>query len=105
MRTIVYAPFYFALSGGYFARAGLAVELITSPDPSRTGHMLLEHAADVSWGGPMRVLQHHQADAACELDLLRAGRGGAIHSYLSDTGRTRRSASKICHDAACRGGM
>ena len=67
MRTIVYAPFYFALSGGYFARAGLAVELITSPDPSRTGHMLLEHAADVSWGGPMRVLQHHQADAACEL--------------------------------------
>lgn len=67
MRTIVYAPFYFALSGGYFARAGLAVQLITSPDPSRTGHMLLEHAADVSWGGPMRVLQHHQADAACEL--------------------------------------
>jgi NitT/TauT family transport system substrate-binding protein len=67
MRTIVYAPFYFALSGGYFARAGLAVELITSPDPSRTGHMLLEHQADVSWGGPMRVLQHHQADAACEL--------------------------------------
>ncbi len=48
-------------------RAGLAVELITSPDPSRTGHMLLEHAADVSWGAPMRVLQHHQADAACEL--------------------------------------
>jgi NitT/TauT family transport system substrate-binding protein len=67
MRTIVYAPFYFALSDGYFARAGLAVEAITSPDPSRTGHMLLEHQADVSWGGPMRVLQHHQADAACEL--------------------------------------
>ncbi len=65
MRTIVYAPFYFALSSGYFARAGLAVELVTSPDPSRTGHMLLERAADVSWGGPMRVLQHHQADAAC----------------------------------------
>ncbi len=67
MRTIVYAPFYFALSGEYFARAGLAVEVITSPDPSHTGHMLLEHRADVSWGGPMRVLQHHQADAACEL--------------------------------------
>jgi NitT/TauT family transport system substrate-binding protein len=67
MRTVVYAPFYFALSGGYFSRAGLTVELLTSPDPSRTGHMLLEGAADVSWGGPMRVLQHHQADAASEL--------------------------------------
>jgi NitT/TauT family transport system substrate-binding protein len=67
MRTVVYAPFYFALSAGYFARAGLAVELITSPDPSRTGHLLLEGAADVSWGGPMRVLQHHQANPACGL--------------------------------------
>jgi NitT/TauT family transport system substrate-binding protein len=41
--------------------------LITSPDPSRTGMMLLNGDADVSWGGPMRVLQHHQADPACDL--------------------------------------
>ncbi len=67
MRTVVYAPFYFALNRGYFARAGLDVALITSPDPSRTGAMLLNGDADVSWGGPMRVLQHHQADPACPL--------------------------------------
>ncbi len=74
MPTVVYAPFYFALSGGYFSRAGLTAELLTSPDPSRTGHMLLEGAADVSWGGPMRVLQHHQADRdplAHRLELSR----------------------------------
>jgi len=67
MRTVVYAPFYFALCGGYFTRAGLDIALITSPDPSRTGHMLLDDSADVSWGGPMRVLQHHQTDAMCGL--------------------------------------
>lgn len=67
MRTVVYAPFYFALHRGYFARAGLDVALITSPDPSRTGAMLLNGDADISWGGPMRVLQHHQADPACRL--------------------------------------
>ncbi|HUZ64386.1 MAG TPA: ABC transporter substrate-binding protein [Acetobacteraceae bacterium] len=67
MRTVVYAPFYFALNRGYFARAGLDVALITSPDPSRTGSTLLNGDADVSWGGPMRVLQHHQADPECPL--------------------------------------
>ena len=67
MRALGYAPFYFALAGGYLAAAGIAVELITSASASRTGAMLLEGAADVSWGGPMRVMQHHQADPACPL--------------------------------------
>jgi NitT/TauT family transport system substrate-binding protein len=29
--------------------------------------MLLEGAADIAWGGPMRVMLHHQADPACTL--------------------------------------
>lgn len=67
MRAFGYAPFYFALAGDFFAGAGVAVELITSPSASRTGAMLLEGAADVSWGGPMRVMMHHQADPLCPL--------------------------------------
>lgn len=67
MRAFGYAPFYFALAGGHFTRAGVEIELITSPSASLTGRMLLEGAADVSWGGPMRVMQHHQADPACPL--------------------------------------
>jgi NitT/TauT family transport system substrate-binding protein len=67
MRALGYAPFYFALAGGHFAAAGLEIELITSPSASRTGTMLLEGAADIAWGGPMRVMQHHQADPACTL--------------------------------------
>jgi len=67
MRAFGYAPFYFALARGYLAAAGIEIELITSPSASRTGTMLLEGAADVSWGGPMRVMQHHQADPGCPL--------------------------------------
>jgi NitT/TauT family transport system substrate-binding protein len=67
MRALGYAPFYFALAEGHFAHAGIEIELITSPSAGRTGTMLLEGAADVSWGGPMRVMMHHQADPACTL--------------------------------------
>jgi NitT/TauT family transport system substrate-binding protein len=67
MRAFGYAPFYFALAGGHFAAAGIDIELITSPSASRTGNMLLDGAADVSWGGPMRVMMHHQVDDACPL--------------------------------------
>ncbi len=67
MRAFGYAPFYVALAQGHFAQAGIEVDLITSPSASRTGAMLLEGAADVSWGGPMRVMMHHQADPECPL--------------------------------------
>jgi len=64
---VVYAPFYFALARGHFAGEGLAIELVTSPHPSRTVDKLLEGAADIAWGGPMRVLTHHQAAPASPL--------------------------------------
>jgi NitT/TauT family transport system substrate-binding protein len=67
MRALGYAPFYFALATGAFAAEELEVDMITSPSASRTGEMLLSGAADVSWGGPMRVMMHHQADPACPL--------------------------------------
>ncbi len=67
MRAFGYAPFYYALSKGYFERAGLDVTLITSPDASQTGRMLLDGKADISWGGPMRVMLHREADPDCPL--------------------------------------
>jgi NitT/TauT family transport system substrate-binding protein len=67
LRAISYAPFYYALAGEHLLRAGLDVELITSPSPSQTGRMLIEGRADVSWGGPMRVMLHHETDPACPL--------------------------------------
>lgn len=67
MRAFGYAPFYFALEGTFFQQAGIAIDHVTSPSASRTGDMLLEGRADVSWGGPMRVMMHHQKDPRCPL--------------------------------------
>ena len=67
MRAFGYAPVYFAVAKGQFKCAGLDIALITSPDASHTGHMLLNGNADVSWGGPMRVMLHHEMDRECPL--------------------------------------
>ncbi|MGH7210295.1 MAG: ABC transporter substrate-binding protein [Acetobacteraceae bacterium] len=67
LRTIVYAPFYFALSGAHLVDQGLAVTLVTSAHPSRTVETLLEGIAGIAWGGPMRVLVDHDSNPASPL--------------------------------------
>ena len=67
MRAVPYVPFYLALAGGYWEREGLAIEHVLSPATTNTPLMLLEGRADVSWGGPMRVMMHHDADPRCPL--------------------------------------
>jgi NitT/TauT family transport system substrate-binding protein len=67
MRAVPYVPFYLALAGGYWESEGLAIDHVLSPATTNTPLMLLEGKADVSWGGPMRVMMHHDADRACPL--------------------------------------
>src|SRR5438132_7238971 len=67
MRAVPYVPFYLALAGGYWKSEGLDIRHVVSPSTSRTASALLEGSADVSWGGPMRVMMHHDADPACPL--------------------------------------
>jgi NitT/TauT family transport system substrate-binding protein len=67
LRTVSYAPFYLAEEMGRYAEYGLEVETLISPKPSETALGLLEGRVDVSWGGPMRVLLHHDSDPACPL--------------------------------------
>ncbi|MGH8766379.1 MAG: ABC transporter substrate-binding protein [Burkholderiales bacterium] len=67
MRAVPYVPFYLALAGGYWQAEGLDIQHVVSPATSNTPLKLLEGSADVSWGGPMRVLMHHDADPACPL--------------------------------------
>jgi NitT/TauT family transport system substrate-binding protein len=40
---------------------------VLSPSTARTATGLLDGSVDVSWGGPMRVMMHHDADPACPL--------------------------------------
>jgi NitT/TauT family transport system substrate-binding protein len=67
MRAVPYVPFYLALAGGYWQTEGLDIHHVVSPATSNTPLKLLEGSADVSWGGPMRVMMHHDADPACPL--------------------------------------
>lgn len=67
MRAVPYVPFYLALAGGYWQSEGLDIEHVVSPATSSTPLKLLEGSADVSWGGPMRVMMHHDADPRCPL--------------------------------------
>lgn len=67
MRAVPYVPFYLALAGGYWQSEGLDIQHVVSPATTNTPLKLLEGSADVSWGGPMRVMMHHDADPACPL--------------------------------------
>lgn len=67
MRAVPYVPFYLAAERGDWARAGAEVRIETSPATSQTAAALLDGRADVSWGGPMRVMLHHDAGRDCPL--------------------------------------
>eukprot|EP01031_Cornospumella_fuschlensis_P047611 gene47610-biopygen38095 len=67
LRTPGYLPFYLCLHGGFWAREGLDVQVITAPATAETPRLLLSGQADAAWGGPMRVMMHHDADPACPL--------------------------------------
>ncbi len=67
MRTVVYVPFYLALQRGDWAEMGIDVAVQTSPSTPETAQGLIDGRADVSWGGPMRVMLHHDRDRDCPL--------------------------------------
>jgi NitT/TauT family transport system substrate-binding protein len=70
MRAVFYAPFYVAHEIDAYGREGLNVEMVTSASPAQTASALLQGDADVSWGGPMRVLLTYDQDPDCDLVLF-----------------------------------
>jgi NitT/TauT family transport system substrate-binding protein len=67
MRAVPYVPFYLALAGGYWKSEGLDINQVVSPSTARTAIGLFDGSVEVSWGGPMRVMMHHDADPKCPL--------------------------------------
>ena len=67
MRAVPYVPFYLALAGDFWRSEGLEINHVVSPSTTQTPAKLLDGSVDVSWGGPMRVMMHHDADPACPL--------------------------------------
>ncbi len=66
-RALFYAPFYAAHAIGAYAAAGVDVTLCASSDPASTAASLHAGAADVMWGGPLRVLLTHATDPASDV--------------------------------------
>lgn len=66
-RAVFYTPFYASVALDAYAAEGIDVRLETSSDPETTANALLTGEADVSWGGPMRVLDTHERDPDCGL--------------------------------------
>ncbi|HLH87485.1 MAG TPA: ABC transporter substrate-binding protein [Xanthobacteraceae bacterium] len=66
-RAVFYAPFYATQALGFYEREGLEVELVTSAAPGDAVPALLDGTVDLTWGGPMRVMRAHDADAGSPL--------------------------------------
>jgi len=61
-RAVFYAPYYATLIGGFFAREGVEIELVTSQAPGDAVPKLLDGSIDITWGGPMRVMKTRDQD-------------------------------------------
>jgi NitT/TauT family transport system substrate-binding protein len=66
-RALFYAPFYAAHALGVYEDEGLDVVLSGGDSPAVTATSLLSGEADVSWGGPMRVLYTYETTPDCDL--------------------------------------
>ena len=65
-RALFYAPFYAAFELGAYRAEGLDVDMITPDAASKGIEMLAAGAAQVSWGGPLRVILAHDKDPASD---------------------------------------
>jgi NitT/TauT family transport system substrate-binding protein len=67
LRAVFYAPFYAALALGAYAEEGVEVGFASAPSPGAAARSLFDGKADVTWGGPMRVMETYAIDPACDL--------------------------------------
>src|SRR5271165_4818041 len=67
LRGLFYAPFYVALAHDAYANEGVAVGFISAPETGTAATAIMSGEVDVSWGGPMRVMQTWQEDPHCDL--------------------------------------
>lgn len=66
-RAVFYAPFYAALARDAYAAEGVEVRVLPGLVPSLAKDSVLSGVAHLAWGGPMRILLAHDADAASPL--------------------------------------
>ena len=67
LRGLFYAPFYAALARDAYAKEGVEVAFVSAPKPGDAATNVMGGAADVCWGGPMRVMQTYHQVPDCDL--------------------------------------
>ncbi len=67
LRAAFYAPFYAAFARDAYRAAGVEVRFASAPSPAEAATSLLAGAADVCWGGPMRVMATYATVPGCDL--------------------------------------
>ncbi len=67
LRALFYTPYYAALARGAYAEEGVEVRFASAARPDMAAAALFHGAADVTWGGPMRVNQMYDLRANCDL--------------------------------------
>lgn len=67
LRGLFYAPFYAALARDAYAQEGVEVRFVSAPRPGDAATNIMGGAADVCWGGPMRVAQTYQLVPGCDI--------------------------------------
>ena len=66
-RALLYVPFFAAHALGAYEAEGVAVELKESPEPGLGARRVLAGEAELTWGGPMRVLHLREQRPDCDL--------------------------------------
>ncbi|UPY39106.1 ABC transporter substrate-binding protein [Sediminicoccus sp. KRV36] len=105
-RAVFYAPFYAALARNAYAAQGLGVTVLAGTQPSLAKDSVLSGVAHLAWGGPMRILLAHDADAASPLRNFGAailgdpffliGRAPRPHFHLAElAGMTLGTVSEV----------
>ena len=73
-RALFYAPFYATFALGAYKDEGLDIILKSSKHPDDAARSIAEGTADLSWGGPMRVIvgrdRDPQSDIVCFCEVV-----------------------------------
>ena len=82
LRAVFYTPYYVALQLGAHADEGLEIDLRRPDTSDRAASDLFEGKADVTWGGPMRMMQHMDLDPDPDRRLIAFGEAVTRDPYF-----------------------
>lgn len=65
-RAVFYAPFYAAISLGWFRDSGIEIKLVESATPGSAIDQMYAQQVDLVWGGPLRAIKLRDEKAPAE---------------------------------------